>query len=349
MNFAFFLDNQKINPRKRLQSLDALKLLAYFLVVMHHCGWSTWGTVFSGVIVSILLVSMPIYCMVSGYSLIGRPLEKSTYRYVFKRILNIFKILITTEVIVLLFFCVLDGDSFSFKGAFNAFYDGFFLQRGLFLVTWFIFTLCVLYLLYPIINWLFIKKIRIFYGLMVCCLCLMTAVFITFFCRTEYALEFEATYLQQYKLYVWIFYFGLGGLVRKYRYDKKLKFFGNGWLTILWSILYMVLSWPDFLAYFDLPSVDCTYCSPLAILSSLGIFLYFLKKDFRHPLLAYVPYLFFPAFIIAEASRYVWERHLNWLPHDVGVLVLIPLCVLSGLGCAFILTRIPIIKNLLRA
>ena len=125
---------------ERNQSIDLVKIIAMVMVVRMHVCFnqslaSNWPFDF---VFGILTPAIPLFFMVSGYLMQGK---MPTYKYVFRKILNILKYVYTFIIISSIVMSAKSGH----LPKWNILYE-WFLQRGPYSIFWYLGAMIYIYI-----------------------------------------------------------------------------------------------------------------------------------------------------------------------------------------------------------
>lgn len=199
-------DYQNITPpqrgggKKRLDYLDAARALAMICVVYHHVMIFTLDLkfpIFSGDFVTVFMV--PLFFFISGY-VAYKPVETWTSGYTLKKIFNKAQLLLIPTVVFFTLFVFLTGRSWRFAGGY-----------------WFTYSLFEMFLIYYLTSYVCQKCCRRLYiGILIAVSAIvMAATVVTFGSQIFY-------YLQLYEMRLFLPYFILGLLAKRFR-DRFLR------------------------------------------------------------------------------------------------------------------------------
>ena len=194
---------------KRNIGLDVIKVVACCFVVASHTIRPGFG--FANLVVfSLAIIAIPCFFMVNGYLMFQK--QTVTYAYIWKKIIRILVVCFSWEALHAAVYWL-------YYHQFRNFLESFlfdFLQKGLFFHFWFMGSLMILYLLLPILRWIYEKNeavyIGILIGLGIICSAMNLIMIVT---KNLYVLEIP----QSLRLWYWLFYYMLGGLLAK----RKIK------------------------------------------------------------------------------------------------------------------------------
>lgn len=253
--------------QERNLNLDFIKILAMVFVVGLHTGtrfyignievnyyylWTICGT------------AIPLFFTVSGYLLLGR--KKIDWNYSAKKIWGIVRFVFVVCWIYWLIILIITQEPHWDK----LYKDplGAFLMGGAFWQFWYFGAMNIIYFLYPILNKIYIEKQKAF-------ICLF--ILITFICAIIYVLNiltqgtFEAKIPQSLRIWNWLMYFFLGGIIKKY--TQKI---GWKWVFLLATAYCIQLIIVRNINPIMFKS-DYNYASPLTLL-----YIYFLFQALIH-------------------------------------------------------------------
>lgn len=197
------------SSKERNLSIDVVKIIAMLGVIMLHTThdlMSKNGLDVASFMYKTAVISIPLFFMVSGYLLLGR--DNLTYEYVFTKIVKILR--------YVLFFCVcgwlIRGVVKEGGLALPQLFDlvcGAAIGQGSFYVFWYFAAIILIYLLLPILNYVFKRRYNIFIGLMALCLVVQNIIFTNLIVFGGYEV---VSPLRQYN---WLSYFMLGGYLMR--------------------------------------------------------------------------------------------------------------------------------------
>lgn len=331
---------------KMIQGLVVLQLIAMFAVIVHHASMKFclgldymydirfyfWCYVFP--------ITIPIFIAVSGYLLLGR--GNSSYLYSSGKILRILKIALVAELLCELFKVLVFNKVFSPVEFIKSYFLGLFYYNA---VTWFLGVLIVLYLLYPIINKLYVQYPRGFLWMMGGCMVIQAIFFIRTLGIGEGMIPHEESVPQAYRLWNWIFYFSIGGAIKRYGWLWRL---GRLWIAIALCAVNTCLFQMYLVRHFGIRYIEYTYATPICALNVIAVMCYILSLQIESIWLRNAHLLLFPGFIIGDVLLDYWGTIAIRYPGGWGLAGYICVTTASTLILVWCLTKVPILKNLLR-
>jgi surface polysaccharide O-acyltransferase-like enzyme len=197
----------------RNQSIDLVKIIAMLGVMTLHTAliFDSETNPISLLLFSFSGISMPLFFMVSGYLMIGREV---TYEYIIRKILKICRFVFLITFIYELFGSL--GDGFSLIHLLKSFVLSF-LQMGGVVVFWYFGAMIILYLLLPLINRLY-KNMRLGFAITFAFFLIISTIH-----SLNLTIDFEQHIPQTLRVWNWIFYFTLGGLIRSLFHEFKAQ------------------------------------------------------------------------------------------------------------------------------
>ena len=136
---------------KRKCWIDICKIIAMFLVIILHTvcnGIKENQKDFSLLIYYFGTFAIPLFFMVNGYLQLNKVKD---YKYVLKKILNIFMVCIIWNIPIVIFKLVIEGESSNIIS--NVFLN--YIQKGFFWQFWFLGALILIYIFFSFIKSLF--------------------------------------------------------------------------------------------------------------------------------------------------------------------------------------------------
>ena len=242
----------------RLLSLDLIKLLAMFGVVCLHTEMAFYDNPIAKFLYMTAVVSIPLFFMASGYLLYGK--KNVTYKYSVKKIFGILRFVTIISVALWLLSGIRHGQPF-FSSVLGCYF-----QKGNIPIFWYFGAMIILYSLFPLLHRIF-REYPKFFILCTVFLCLLSNVI---FIANFFGIYIEENTIQTFRLWIWLFYFNLGGILRKCDFKSH-------WFVI--SLLFVA----NFLFQYKLtllkPTVFCEYfySSIPVMLLSLVLFVTLVK------------------------------------------------------------------------
>ena len=213
-------DNVLTLPKRDL-SLDVIKIIScLFVVLMHTLRRYDQSVELHPFLYYLTRCSMPLFFMASGAVQLTK--EQITYNYCFKKIWNIIKLMLFYYGFDVIF-RFLFGFDYSINGAIVAVKGAY----GDYAVFWFLRTLIMIYLVLPGIHYLY-KRYPLYLLLFLGLICIGLDAYNVWHVLYQGATSYiEAPINPQYRLWVWLFYYILGGAVYLYLSKDRVK--GKSW------------------------------------------------------------------------------------------------------------------------
>lgn len=319
---------------KRIIGLDAVKLIAMLSVVVSHSinvliAYKQDLTM-STICHSLTAGGVPLFFMVSGYLLLGR--KETTYKYVTHKIWAIVRYIAAACILYWAVMALIHWDYTQIKNCASEFVNTFML-RGPFTPFWFLWTMAVIYLLLPLIHRFYTRHTRAF---------AWAVALLGVFCILLFAAQFtglrysDRTLHQPLKMWKWMFFFALGGVLRAYP-APRLHW---GRIAICAAVLNAAQR------YFLEPLIHDTSNlafagSPISLLFYIAVFCWAIQRKWGgNYVLRTAGVLFMPVYTI----HYIIIQQLTSL-HDLGFgsYITYPLliCVLS-VSASLIILHLPV-------
>lgn len=205
---------------KRKSWIDICKIIAMFLVIILH-------TVCNGIKdnqkdLSLLIYyfgtfAIPLFFMVNGYLQLNKIKD---YKYVLKKILNIFIVCFIWNIPIVIFKLVLEGESSNIIS--NVFFN--YIQKGYFWQFWFLGALILIYIFLPLIQKLFNETDKYkFITILLIIVCSLVDLFNIINNNFLGNGLIRNRIPQVFRIWTWMTYFFIGGLVRKNDPLKKVN------------------------------------------------------------------------------------------------------------------------------
>ena len=321
---------------RRNMSIDMIKIIAMLGVIMLHTThdlMSTNGLDIASFMYKSAVISIPLFFMVSGYLLLGRP--NIDYRYSIKKIYGILR--------YMTFFCVFYWIVYSiFKHGFSLerfwqIFGGSFNAQGPFYVFWYFGAMIIIYLLLPLLNTCYL---RYRHGFMLLTIFMLTLQSIVFSLNLTIGGELLPPSL---KLYIWLTYFLLGGMIK-----YKSFTFGNAIIvTIMCIINYGYQVWL-------IPEIKTDYCSffyssvpILVFVVSVFTFIISIRFSNDNKLIKMLSKLFLVVFTIHPFFIDKISFYLGDIQHVGPILVWLTVSAIS-IFLSWLLFKIPYANKIFR-
>jgi surface polysaccharide O-acyltransferase-like enzyme len=278
------------------------------------------------------VISIPLFFMVTGFLLLPR--NNISIVSSLKKILGFIRFIVTIVFIGWLCYSIVFGFSWD---TLIRWLTGTFTTHGPFGVFWYLWAICICYLLLPLLNYLFICKpntyISLFLVLWLFCICIFS-----------YTLQGGKWELQvPAVLRVWnsILYFMLGGLLSRVNYKVPL------WLPIV-----MYLATLCYIEYFGKPInneyASTFYCSvPVTVLCT-SLFIYLKNKTIENNrIIATLSTLFLPVYATHNVIIVFFPHFYDTIPIIAPLVNLIVVSILS-VAMSYVIIKVPYINKLFR-
>lgn len=261
---------------KRETWLDIIKVIAIFLVTILHIANAGigFGEIHGNQIMYYFgTFAVPLFFMVNGYLNLN---GVKSYKYSLKKIINILVVILGWNILYFIFDFIINNNV---NNLFCMILDNF-LQRGVFWQFWFLGSLIIIYLFIPIISRIFNKTK--YYKLLVLglfLLCLAYNFINIFILKDKILIKIIP---QALRLWTWIFYLCLGGLVRK---ENILNNISNNKYIIITFILILITVLYEFtlaMHIYNRLEAENFYDSILVIITTYFIFTCFKKIEFKN-------------------------------------------------------------------
>lgn len=257
-----------------------MKILATFLVVVLHT--VDYGVAQNNKNTGLLFfylgtTAIPLFFMVNGYLQLRKVVD---YKYIFKKILKILFVVFIWNLFYWMIQLIIKGrtENIIYEIIIN------FLQKGHFGQFWFLGSLIIMYLILPLISKIFNNKSKRYCIILTATLtttCILIDLFNirnNFFNHTT----IQQTIIQTFRLWTWFTYFCLGGLINKLNLLEKLKKRWHFIIMILTSIIFLIYQYCVGLQFYGNLYVSNFYDSGLCIFTTIIVFTYLKKINFKN-------------------------------------------------------------------
>lgn len=319
----------------RNQSIDLIKIYAMLGVLMLHVNvlpeYFNYPTYY--VMTGLAGLAMPLFFMVSGYLLIGRPMQKSNYRYVGRKIYGIIRFVTLATLIYGLLITVVKQDKSEIFRTLHSLYGNYLQARNSNLGQfWYFGSMIIIYLIYPFINRLYHDHHRaytnILLGLAVVCVTLFI----------EQYPNIEGYTMQPFRLWNWVLYFMLGGMIKEISFRPSLM------LILLCGVAYTYLFY-YFIECTRIYTAELMFSSPITIAYAALLFIYFTNISFNRPsyIITHLSQTFLPVYTIQWPIINQMWHHANFSASIGGVAPIVCWIVTSivcvGLSLLIMMTK----------
>ena len=319
-------EKRDLNYNNRDLSLDFLKLIATFGVVVLHTVNKDLS-IFNYILYCCGVFSIPIFFMVDGALLLNK--KEITFKYSLRKIYSTIKLVMFWAIIG--FIC----NSILKKSLDSWYIDifGWFIQKGFFGLFWFFGALLIIYLLLPLLHYIYNKRKL----LIACIIVLFVLCFaihgLSIYTSVTSNVVLESRIIQTFRLHNWLLYFFLGGLFYKNRINfnsirKKITLCLS--LTLI-CVAYCVLMGRYVLA---LNLAEYLYNSPIIIYGTCVIFTTILSIRFTNSRIFELSKASMAVYILHYTFAFSIFGHFN--PTNIFVWFITPLiiffmCIVIGL------------------
>ena len=318
---------------RRDQSLDLIKIVAMVSVIGLHTTHDYINSSifsFANIIYRSSVIAIPLFIMTSGYLLFGR--SNSDYKY---SILKIWGIIKYVAIITIGWYCLitlLTGQTFSITTLFHDFL-GSFIQKGPFYVFWYLGCMIIIYLLYPLLNKIYISYYSLFQVIVAVFFILEYFVYQTNICG-----EGETNIIQTFRIWNWIFYFCLGGLLRNLTNNIH---WGGGVLLAIMNLYYQYYMTP----YIGTTYCEYYYCSLPVILFSSAVFVFIknIKIKEHNKVIEIISDSFLPVYTFHMIILQICKSYLQ-----IDSAILFVIVLLLTMCVSIVLMRIPLSRKIFR-
>ena len=322
---------------ERNQSVDLVKIIAMIMIVWMHVGFidslaMCWPFKF---VFGLLTPAIPLFFMVSGYLMQGK---MPTYKYVFRKILNILKYVYTFIIISSIVMSAKSGH----LPKWNILYE-WFLQRGFYSIFWYLGAMIYIYIyiLAPVVCKIISSskaRVALIIMLLICTIVVILNV----------SINFEQQYIRQtFRIWTWLFYFMLGAYIKQYGCSKHISWF---------FVLIMMAT----AAMFIIPSIthssfEYLYGSVVCVLYAYCIFCACLNTDVRQSKIisalssVFLPVYSFHVYFYLLTNMLVKNYvSIDMIPASLQGSICFVVVLTVSIVFSLLITRIPYVKNLFK-
>lgn len=332
---------------KRNVGLDLLKILACFAVVAAHV------TIDSSDLLNVVLYYMSgcavqIFFMVNGNLLLNK--RSIDYNYVIKKILNILFVVFSWNVL-------LGGSKLITKHEFanpivtsmqNLIQDDYFWQ------FWFLGSLILIYLILPIIHKHF-KSTKVALFMTGFCILISVLIDLTSVFRATLGYSIiQIHVIQTFRIWTWMAYFLLGGLLGKTNIKDLLKrkiTLSRNVIMVVCMVISVVLYQYNIGRYiYKIRSLEYFYDNIIIFVWVFSLFILLYRLDYskvKYNIISIVSNNIMGVYIIHVTIINKLVYHYGF-ESSLGNILLILIVFISSLTLSIIISKIPIINRLVK-
>lgn len=328
--------------KKRIEWIDLLKIVACFLVVVLHSinyGLKSNGYVNGLWIYYIGTLAIPIFFMINGYLQLGRDL---TYKYLISKVIKIFIVVIFwCSGIYLIKFILYDETN-------NYFFDvfGSLIQKGILPHFWFLGTLIILNLIFPLLNRIY--KMKHFNIILIALFILNIFLDFTFiYLYKNYNFILKDNIIQTFRLWSWTLYFFIGGAIKKYGDNIRIK--NNLLYFITACSIIIMITYESFFAYklYGNLYAESFYDSIFVIISAILTFICSSRIKIENKFITKLSSLTMGVYIIHVTVHRVIIKLLTFNNNYLNIICLIITFIISCI-VSYMISKIPKVKELIK-
>lgn len=330
----------------RDSGLDVIKVIACCFVVALHTINPDLGFI-NFAVFAVATIAIPCFFMINGYLMFQK--ETVTYAYVGKKIIRILFVCFLWEALHAIAYFIYYH---RFRNILASFCLDFF-QKGLFFHFWFMGTLMLLYLLLPVLRWLYERNAEaytaILIGIGISCFFISMIMNVT---KNLFVLEIP----QSLRLWYWLFYYMLGGLIN--RRKEKIQFLERRCPLLIKKMtpilsVFLLVSWQLFIVIIvQKRYILETFYGSIPIMFAATIFFFSLSsmKFQRKKEITYLASLSMGIYIVHPFVLAVLQKFLPVFVNGneiMNILFWIATLIVSGIISA-IISLVPIVRELTR-
>ncbi len=296
------------NFEKRNISLDFLKIIATFLVVVLHTVDKDCEDI-NYLFYCFGFCAIPLFFMVDGALLLNK--ENITYKYCLKKIGKILFIAFFWSFLAFLVFGILTKNFSDWY--INIF--GWFIQKGHNSIFWFFGTMILIYLILPFLHKLYKNTFTRRIVLLVTLLISIVIYFISLYTSMKYGYVFEGKIIQTFRVYQWLFYFYMGGVL--YFNLEKIKTIVQISASLKNIIIILLFCFGAMYCYcfgkfiFAESYCEFQYSSPMIMTLIIIIFMFFISLDIHNSFIIILSNANIGVYVMHRVYLYKLFSHFN--------------------------------------
>lgn len=333
---------------KRNLSLDLLKILACFsVVVLHVTGRVVLvedAYTISHFLYYVACIAVPIFFMVNGYFLLNK--KEVNYSYILKKITNIIIVVFSWNLLIVIAKMIIERE---LSNPFELTIKNF-IQQEYFWQFWFFGSLIIIYLFVPILNKYFknIKSAVLLtcIGIGICLVIDLISIF-----RSSYGESIvQINVVQTFRLWTWFTYYLLGGILGNTLVKNKIINFIN--VKLNWAILISALIMSNIYQYnmaklYNEVNAEYFYDNILTFVYVISLFILVLRFDFKSlsRFILLISSNMIGIYILHVTVIKVLSKLIKFDKPLLNTIIIFIVFILSLLS-SWILSKIPIVKRL---
>lgn len=322
-----------MNSNTRNLNLDLIKLTAMFGVMCLHSQMRFMDYPIAHFLYVTAAVSIPLFFMTSGYLLLGK--DNIDYKYSVKKIIGILRFVAIMTVLFYLLSGIRHGESFI-----NATL-GSLIQRGQLGIFWYFGAMVIIYACLPCLSYLYKRKFKVFIFVTVGLFFISSTIFVLNFTS---GIHIEQNTIQTFRLWNWLFYFCLGGLIKYYSFNE----------SVFAIVILIILNY-----LFQIKTVDfmgnnlCEYYYPSILVMLLSVFIFQYIRSMKISLgfincggKLFLPCYTIHSYVIAKTAG-VFEALLAFTGIILPLLFCLFVCALTVL-LSWMIMKVPYAEKIFR-
>ena len=319
---------------KRNLSIDLVKIIAMFMVLMLHIGLlKPPNTTFYRCTHGVACIAIPLFFMVSGYLLSNKiPDFNYSIKKISRILLFIFK---TTTLFIIIEYVFFNGNLLLLLRS----YYNWFNQHGIMWHYWYFASMIFIYVSLPLLLKIIHSK---YLGLS---LIILVVISLCFFILDLFY-DFERENIRQtYRIWYWLMFFFLGAYINL----NQSKFKIINWKFAFCACFIYTLFQVSMVSY--ITANEFFFGSIFCMLYAITVFVACLNKKIKNNTVIHeLSSLFLPVYAI---HPYIISKLLYLVPYlnfssIINYFTLLSLVVVINISIAFILMRIPYVKDIFK-
>jgi len=328
----------------RLIGLDLIKIIACFLVIgLHTCTPKNIQVCLSSIIYYTGVIAIPLFFITNGYLLFGKTKQNQWYSY--KKIGRILLLTFILNGIICLYYAIIEH---RFWNPIPEIVLNLFFQKGFFWHFWFFGSLILIYLVFPLLDSLYLHKQKYFIilsGFLIftqCAIDVLNIYFLTKYNDVIYSHVPQAFWLESH-----FSYFLLGGILKLFK-SRIMKYATIGNIVLLYGI---AIVYQFFMIKNVYPELKCEFFHDNLIIICLSSLLFVYMSNIHQinikssrKIISTVASLIMVIYII---HPFVIMLYYQFIKIYINIVQLLTVFIISAL-LSWILLKIPYAKNIFR-
>lgn len=331
--------------KKRIDWLDLIKIIACIMVVLlHSINIGLKENIYtSGLwIYYIGTFAIPLFFMVNGFLMIGK--EKSNYKgYLVNKIQKVLIVVSAWNFPILCLKIIIHKDM---KNIITELFGCFF-QKGTFSHFWYLGALILLYIFLPMLNRIYLTPLYERCTVLFILLNIFLDIFFVFL-YLKYDFIFKNHIIQTFRIWTWLLYYLLGGLIKKKNAKLKNISFEKLFMIVI-ILIGIVIKFEIQFGYklYGNLYAESFYSNFLVIITSILIFILISKLNIKKPIISNMSKLIMGIYIVHMPILRIVVK-ITKFNNNYYCLINFVFVFVMSIIVSYIISKIPHLKELIK-